>query len=285
VRNIVLFIRRYAVFLFFLVLQIIALTMFFTYNRFHQSAYMGFANEISGKLNEEYNNVELYFKLKQKNKELLEENNKLRNLLSANFGLRDSSQLVQSDTIRIDSTGFYRRFYSLPAQVIDNSTSRQNNYITINRGAKQGIQKDMGIASPGGVVGSVVDVSDNYAVVMSMLHRNSRVSASVKKTGETGTVEWDGKNPLYVTLREIPKSVSLKKGDSILTSRYSERFPPGILVGTVESVTSEDGSNFHTALLKTGCNFFNVQYVYAIGNIEKGEINALKQKVLKQDAP
>ena len=238
---------------------------------------MGISNEVSGKLNSEYNDVELYFKLKQKNKELLEENNRLRNQLAVNYGKRDTSVQVVSDTVRIDSTGYYRKFLSLPAQVIDNSTSRQSNYLMIDRGANQGIKKDMGIVSASGVVGTVVDVSSNYAVVMSLLHRQSRISASIKKTGETGSVEWDGKNPLFITLKEIPKSVQLKKGDSVVTSRYSDRFPPDVLVGTVEAVTSESASNFHTVKLRTSNNFFNVQYVYAIENLEKREQQQLKQ--------
>lgn len=282
VRNIFLFIRRYAIFLFFLVLQVVSLSLLFSYNKFHQATFMGISNEVSGKLNSEYNDVELYFKLKQKNKELLEENNRLRNQLAVNYGKRDTSVQVISDTVRIDSTGFYRKFLSLPAQVIDNSTSRQSNYLMIDRGANQGIKKDMGIVSASGVVGTVVDVSSNYAVVMSLLHRQSRISASIKKTGETGSVEWDGKNPLFITLKEIPKSVQLKKGDSVVTSRYSDRFPPDVLVGTVESVTSESASNFHTVKLRTSNNFFNVQYVYAIENLEKGEQQQLKQATRNQ---
>jgi len=279
VRNIFLFIRRYSIFFFFLVLQVIALTLLFSYRKFHQAAFMGIANNVTGRLNEEYNSVELYFKLKQKNKELLEENNRLRNLLSSNFQLRDTSFTLVRDTAKIDSTGLVRRFISFPAQVVDNSTSRENNYIMINRGSNQGIKRDMGVVSPSGVVGTVVDVSTNYAVVMSLLHRLNKVSAAVKKTGESGTVEWDGKNPLYLTLREIPKSVKLQKGDSIVTSRYSDKFPPDMLIGTVESVHSESGSNFHTVKVRTANNFFNVQYVYVIENLDKEEQQNLKSAI------
>lgn len=279
-RNVFLFIRRYANFFFFLVLQIVALWLLFSYNKFHQAAFMSTANNISGMLNEEYNGIEIYFKLKKKNQELLEENNRLRNQLQENFGLRDTTVNTIIDTLNVtDSSRMYRRYYSLPAQVVDNSTSRQNNYLMINRGYNQGIRKDMGVVSPAGVVGSVLDVSDNYAVVLSMLHRVSRISASVKKTGETGSIEWDGTNPLFVTLKEIPKSVELNKGDSIVTSRYSDKFPPGILIGTVESAETDPSSNFFRVRVRTATNFFNVQYVYVIENLEKEEQQQLKSGI------
>ncbi|HEY8387396.1 MAG TPA: rod shape-determining protein MreC [Parasegetibacter sp.] len=279
-RNIFLFIRRYANFFFFLVLQIVALWLLFSYNKFHQAAFMGVANDITGKLNEEYNSIEVYFKLKKKNQELLEENNRLRNMLQENFGVRDTTLFSIKDTLTInDSSRIFRRYYSMPAQVVDNSTSRQNNYLMINRGYNQGVRKDMGVVSPAGVVGSVLDVSDNYAVVLSMLHRVSRISASVKKTGETGTVEWDGTNPLFVTLKDIPKSVQLNQGDSIVTSRYSDKFPPGILIGTVESVATDPSSNFYRVKVRTATNFFNVQYVYVIENLEKEEQLQLKSGI------
>lgn len=281
-RNIFLFIRRYSIFFFFLVMQVIALTLLFSYNKFHEAAFMGMANNMTGKLNEEYNSVELYFKLKQKNTELLEENNRLRNQLSVNFQKRDTSHQLVRDTVKIDSSSYYRRYLSFPAQVIDNSTARQNNYIMINRGSSQGIKKDMGVVSASGVVGSVVDVSSNYAVVMSLLHRESRISASLKKTGDAGTIDWDGKNPLYLTLHEIPKSVELKKGDSVVTSRYSDKFPPDILIGTVVSFESESGSNSHTVKILTANNFFNVQYVYVIENLEKEEQQRLKSAIKNQ---
>lgn len=91
-RNIFLFIRRYFNFLFFLVLQIVALTFLFRYNKFHDAAFMGVAGEITGKINERYNNVQYYFKLKNTNEALAKENFYLRSLLKDNYQGADSTQ-------------------------------------------------------------------------------------------------------------------------------------------------------------------------------------------------
>ncbi len=109
---------------------------------------------------------------------------------------------------------------------MNNSVSLQNNYITIHRGEKQGVKKDMGVISPNGIVGVVVNTSDNFSVVMTMLNRQSGVSAKLLNSGEIGKVQWDGESPERVTLINIPKSAKVTKGDSVITSGYSLSFPP-----------------------------------------------------------
>ncbi|HYC28522.1 MAG TPA: rod shape-determining protein MreC, partial [Chitinophagaceae bacterium] len=156
----------------------------------------------------------------------------------------------------------------------------QNNYITIHRGENQGVKRDMGVISSSGIVGTVVNTSANYATVMSMLHRQSRMRASLKKSGETGTVQWDGNSPLFLTLIDIPKSARIAKGDSIVTS-YSDRFPPGLLVGTVYEIIEDKASNFYTLKLKPGTNFFNLQYVYVIENLQRDEQKQLEEATKK----
>jgi rod shape-determining protein MreC len=106
---------------------------------------------------------------------------------------------------------------------------------------------------------------------MSLLHRQTTISASLKKTGETGKVLWDGNSPLYITLKDIPKSAQVVKGDSVVTSPYASHFPPGILIGTVMDVVDDKSTGFYTLRLKPGTNFFNVQYVMVVENLLKDE--------------
>jgi rod shape-determining protein MreC len=116
-----------------------------------------------------------------------------------------------------------------------------------------------------------VDVSENYSRVMSLLNRNSRVSSMLKKDGITGSVEWDGQDPRYLTLRNIPKSVKVARGDSVVTSTYSANFPPDIMVGTVNEISADPGSNFFTIRLRTATNFYSIQYVNIVENIQYEE--------------
>ena len=281
-RNVFLFVRRYFNFLIFIIMQAVALYMLFHYNRFHEAAFMGVASEVTGKISKQYNTVEYYFQLQKTNALLIEENQKLRNLLKEDFLPADTTTKIVVDSIKVDSLEQYRRYLYFPAKVINNSVTSQTNYLTISRGTNQGIVKDMAVISPAGVVGTVVNVSPNMATVMSLLHRQSRISASLLKTGETGSVEWDGKNPQLLTFRNIPKSAQAKKGDTVVTSRYST-FPPGQPVGVIVEIESQEGSNFYLMKIKPATNFFNIQFVYAVKNLQKAEQDALEKATRKQE--
>jgi rod shape-determining protein MreC len=276
-RNVFLFIRRYFTFLIFLVLQILSLTFLFRYNKFHQAAFMGVAGEVTGRVNERYNNVEYYFKLKKTNEALVEENNHLRSLLKETYEWPDTTNAIVVDSIRVDSLLRFQRFRYLPAKVVGSFVSTQTNYLMIHRGRLQGVQKDMGVISPTGIVGRVVDVSNNYATVMSALSRQFKVKAKLKKTGENGTIEWDGISASYLLMRDIPNSAKLSKGDTVLTSELSSIYPANILVGTVQEVFKEQSSNFFTIRLKTATNFYSVQYVNVIEDLQKEERLSLEQ--------
>lgn len=254
--------------------------MLFRYNKFHEAAFMGITKEMTGSIYEKANSVEYYFHLKTTNDSLVKENARLRNMLAANFEASDTAQQIITDTIPIDTLGTVRKFISREARVANNTTSTQNNYITIHRGENQGVRKDMGVISSSGVVGTVVNTSANYSTVMSLLHRQSRMRASLKKSGETGTVQWDGNTPLYLTLIDIPKSAKITKGDSVVTS-YSDRFPKGLLVGTVLSIIDDKSSNFYTLRLTPATNFFSLQYVYVIENLQRDEQKQLEEATRK----
>jgi rod shape-determining protein MreC len=274
-RNIFLFFRTYFSALFFVVLQIIALLMLTRYSRTHEAFFMHAVNEWVGTINEEYNSVQYYFKLKKINEALANENAALRNLLSSNYATMNTSILFKQDTVRIDSTIQYRQYFWRTAQVVGNDIFSQNNYLILNRGSAQGLKVGMCVLNNEGIVGMVEYVSKNYARVMSMLHSNTKVSAILKKTGVQGRVAWDGVDPAFVILSNIPKSEKIKTGDSVLTSHYSN-FPPGQIIGTISSIVNDPSSNFYTIKVKTGTNFYTLQFVYVVENKMAEEIKAIE---------
>jgi rod shape-determining protein MreC len=243
---------------------------------------MDVAGEFTGRVGEKYNNVEYYFKLKRTNEALVQENNHLRSLLRENYESADSTQRLVVDSIRVDSLIRFQRFKFYPAKVVSSFVSTQTNYFTIHRGSAQGVKKDMGVVSPQGVAGRVVDVSTNYATIMSVLSRQFKVKAKLKKSGENGTIEWDGTSPSYISLTDIPNSAKLSKGDTVVTSELSSIYPPNILVGTVEQVFKEQSTNFFTIKLKTATNFYNLQYVNVIEDLQKEERITLEQTTKTQ---
>jgi rod shape-determining protein MreC len=238
---------------------------------------MNIADSFTGKLNEKYNNIDYYFHLQKTNADLVKENVTLRSLLKDNYQPPDTASKIVVDSINIDSIKKYQRYQYFEAKVVGGNVSTQLNYITIHRGAAQGIKKDMGVISPSGIAGRVVDMNDNFATVMSVLNRQFKVKAKLKKGGENGTVEWDGKSPLYIQLRDIPKSAQIQKGDSVLTSELSSIYPANIMVGTVAEIINDKSSNFYTLKLKPATNFYSVQYVYVIGDLQREERKKLEE--------
>lgn len=281
-RNVFLFIRRHFNFLFFLVLQIIALSFLFRYNKFHEAAFMGVSTEVTGRINEKYNGIEYYFQLKKTNEALVKENLYLRQQLKENFEAPDSAQRLIYDTIRIDSGRTVRKYNIMEAKVVSSSTTLQNNYLTIHRGFAQQVRPNMGVISSQGIVGTVINVSENFSTVMSLLHRDYKVVVKLKNGGERGTIEWDGQSPLYLNLKDIPKSAKVAKGDTILTSQTSSKFPANIMVGTVQEIVPDNSSNFYSLKVRPATNLFNIEYAYVIDNLQNDEQKKIEDSTRKK---
>ena len=281
-RNVFLFIRRYFTFLAFVAVQVVALWFLFTYNKFHRAKGLGWANEITGRINSKYKNVDDFFHLKAENQRLHRMNDSLLNLLPGNFLQLDTSARVVQDTIPFDTLGNYRRYIWRDAKVVYNTVNTQKNYIQLNRGSNQGIRDNMAVInSDGSAVGVVVNVSPNFSQVMSLLHVQSKRSVTMKRSGSLGTIEWDGKDPLFLTLLNIPKSDSIAKGDTVMTSVNSS-FPPGFIVGTVDEVITDKSTNFYVLRLRTAANFFNLQQVHVIENAQYEEQAKLQEDTRKK---
>ncbi|HTR30685.1 MAG TPA: rod shape-determining protein MreC [Puia sp.] len=278
-RNAFLFIRRHFNFLFFLVLQIIALSFLFRYNRFQEAAFLNVSTEVTGRFYEKYNSIEYYFQLRKTNDALVQENARLRQQLRENFEAPDSNRRLFYDTLRTDSGRSIRKWEIMEAKVVNNTISQRTNYLTIHRGFRQGVHTNMGVTGPQGIVGSVINVSENFAVVMSMLHPQFKVVAKLKKGGENGTVYWDGNSPEFVSMRNIPRSANVVVGDTVLTSPISSLFPPNLMVGRVAEIVPDNTSNFYNLKLRTATNFFNLEYAYVVGNLQYDEQKRLEDSI------
>ena len=278
-RNIFLFIRRYFNFLLFLVLQVLCIFLIVQYSKYHQAMFGATANAITGRVNTQYDKIESYFQLKKTNDSLVKANEVLYNKLAQNFSLPDSGNKLVLDTVKIDSTTQYRRFNYMAAKVVANSVASQSNFIVLQSANAGAMRVGMGIVDPNNaVVGAITEINGDYAVVMSLLHKDSHISGKLFKTGETGTISWDGKYPNIVTLSGIPKSTKVAKGDSVITSGFSTIFPKGLLIGRVDEVFLEKETNNYKINLHTGTNFYNIEYAYAINNLQQPAIENLLEK-------
>lgn len=282
-RNVFLFISRYRTFFTFLILQGVALWFLFSFNRFHRARFLGVANEITGRVNTQYNKVEDFFILREENRRIHRMNDSLLNLLQRNFMKADTSGQLVQDRLPYDTLGHYRRYYFRPATVVYNTITSQKNYIQLNRGANQGIKDNMAVlSSDGSAVGIVIGVSPNFSQVMSLLHVDQKVSASLKKTGDLGTAEWDGKDPRLLNLKNIPRSTPVNVGDTVQISHTSFNFPPGYLLGTVAEVITDKSTNFYVLKIKPSARFNSLQQVFIVENLQYAEQISLNQETRKR---
>lgn len=268
---------RYGTFFTFLLLEIICFSLVVRYNKSQQEILLHSGNLFSGMVLQAYNSGRNYLHLADVADSLALHNAELIERASSET---DPPILVFKDTIEITiDTQLTSRFEIIPAKVINNSINKFHNFLTLDQGSNSGLEPGMGVITPFGLVGIVRNVSSQYARVMSVLHRQNRVSVAVKRTGFFGTLVWQGEDPLSGSVEDIPKHANLVIGDTLVTSGYSSIFPRGLPVGIVTDFELASGSNSYTVDVKLGQDLSNINYCYVVKNIRKQEIEEIEQSV------
>ncbi|MFD0863726.1 rod shape-determining protein MreC [Sungkyunkwania multivorans] len=268
-QQIINFFIRNKNFLLFLLLLVFSLSLTIQSHSYHRSKFIKSANWLSGGVYESVNNIDSYFNLKGENERLIQENKRLRQLL---FNQEDS---LASGSF-IDSTSFKDKYIFRAAKVIKNSYNKPNNYLTINKGSKDGIREDMGVITSEGIIGVVDRVSGNYARVISVLNELSTINAKHKISGEIGSLIWNAEDHRLVQLIDIPKLANVKKGDTIITGGESTIFPQGIMIGVIENFSLDVAQSYYNLDISLFNSMTHVGYVYVIENIDASEIRTLQ---------
>lgn len=287
-QNFLLFLKQYNAVILFLGLEIVALLLVLRYNVYQRSTMLNSANIVTGGIVKKADEVEGFFKLKQMNDSLLAENSQLQGQLAAAQlqlvrNKLDSicSEELPAFSYLLDSTDLFQYRY-IGANVISKTTTRMDNYLTIDRGRLDGIEPEMGVVGREGVVGVVKDVSDHFAIIIPLIHRSLRISAKLKSNNLVGAVHWNGPSPNEVVLDDIPKHLLINIGDTVLTSGYSSFFPPNLLVGFSDSWSLPDGRNFYEIKVKTATSFDNIEHVYVINYLRKLERSTIEEKAYNE---
>lgn len=271
-RELIDFFVRFNALFFFILFEAICFFLIGQNNTYHRASILNSSNAFVGSVFNFSNNMTDYFQLGTVNDSLIAENKVLRELIAnANINQSVITQLrIDSIPFSADST-IAKKYLYYEADVINNSTNRLYNNITLNKGSNDGIKPEMGLVDANGVVGIIKSVSPNYSMAMSLLHKNAKVSARIKKNDYTGTIIWNGQDARFAELQDIPKHVELTKNDVITTSGYSSIFPADVLIGQIESFDLKEGSNFYKIKVKLASNFQKLRYVYAVENLNKEE--------------
>ncbi len=267
-RNLILYLLRYGSFVLFLLLEGICIFMLVNYNDSQKEIFLNSSGNLNGRVNSFTHRVgEIY----GAHKELDSLATVVRDLRTQNLYLISLLEEIElTDTLAVDTSFSYKA-----ARVIQNSTIKSNNFITINKGSNQGVYPRMGVVTDDGIIGVVRDVSNNFSTVMSILHRQSQVSCTIKHAAFFGNLKWTGLDPSVVFLEDIPKHADVEVGDTIQTSGYSRHFPVGLDVGKVQDISLSQGSNSYTIQVQLFNDMNNLEVVYVLEDQQAEELDSL----------
>ena len=276
-RNLLDFLYKYHHWLVFILLEVVSVVLLFQYNSYQGSVWFSSASAVAGKVYELESKMTAYLSMAKENEELT-----MRNL----YQERQLDQLrrlyaeATKDTTdaELKELEFLSQYKLIPAKVVENSIHKLENLITIDKGRKDGVEPDMGVACGNGVVGVVYLVSENYSVVISALNAaSSRNSCAIRGREYFGYLHWYGGDPSVAYVEDVPRHAKFKLGEWMVTSGFSSIFPSGVQVGKIEQVyNSSDGLSYKLKV-RLSTDFGNVRDVVVISDKSIAERAALMQ--------
>lgn len=281
------FLLRYRTFLYFLLLEGISMFLLFNYNAYQRSAFLSSSNAVVGGVHSVTEGVANYFRLGKQNEVLAEENAELRNQLAdlqRRLDLVGDTPRVEVDTVRRElAEDTIRQFNYYDAKVINSTTRRARNFLTINKGKNAGIRREMAVINGQGVVGMVSAVSDHFSTILPLINTGMRLSVKIKNSNFRGQLKWEGGNYRMAILNDVPEHAFVNVGDSIVTSGSSDFFPEGLFVGVVEEVNMDKNGGFYSLPVRLAVDFNSIYHVEIIENSWRREQVALENEVEEEE--
>lgn len=265
------FFYQYRAFFTFLVLELFASWLIVQNNQYQSTKFFNSSNRMAANILGTTQEIREYFSLRGINEELANENAALRSKLE-----QRNQSLYSLEVREIQDPAIINRFDFISAKVINNSVERFKNYITINKGGQDGIAPGMAVISATGAVGKVKSVSDHYAVLISLLNTDEYTSSMIKRTNHFGSINWDGKDPLYSQLNFIPRHANPQAGDTVVTSGFNAVFPEGILVGVIDKVSLGPEAQFYDINVKLAQDFTRLSFVEVVRSNLRVEQDSLE---------
>ncbi len=276
-----LFLKKIYFVLLFILLESLAIHYYANSTAYTKVKLVSASNRMVGGLYANLSGIGSYFHLRRENRALQEQLAEAYNRLDVlTTGNREAPPTVLSGA---DSAYLYQggarlyEYYS--ARVVNNSYTRQENYITLDSGVEDGLGANVAILANGGIAGYVLSSSEHYSVCMSVLNRNFNTSGRIQGEEYFGSVYWDGTSYEHVTLSDIPKYAPLEVGDTILTTNYSSIFPPDVMIGTVESFLLRNAT-YYEVKVRLHADMSRLSQVLAVRYLDAAERNSLEDSVL-----
>ncbi|EKY22276.1 rod shape-determining protein MreC [Clostridium celatum] len=207
--------------------------------------------------------------VKEENDALISENAELENKLVEYNRLKE-----ENDKLReiLNYANANKNYDYLGCNIIGYSGGNISNGYLIDKGTKDGVEKDMVIISSQGLVGKITRSEENFSIMQTILNENIAVAAMVESTREsTGIIKGigDGKNRNLISLTNLPIDSEIKEGDVILTSGLGRMYPKEIRIGEVISVETDNVKVMKSAVVKPYVDFNKLEELVIIIPKEK----------------
>jgi rod shape-determining protein MreC len=263
---------RFGGFLLFIFLEALCFFLIVQFNQDQRAIFDNSWANFSAATDRTLNKLESYAALDKTNDSLAMVNARLYEELLA---YKKLAAELRPDTMPSDTA--YRL---IAATVIRNSISEHHNYLVLDKGANDGVAPNMGVILQNGLVGIVRSVGPRYALVMSVLHRQSRPSAAIKGTNYFGSLQWEERNVRELLLENVPKHANPAVGDTIESSGYSLIYPSGIPLGVIAAIDESDGgSDTYKIKVSLFADLSNLDRVYILDYPAQKEQESLLEQV------
>jgi len=273
-RSIYFLLSRFHVLLLFVLMESFAFYKIYQTHKYQEVKLMNTSGAFTGRITGFANGFYTFINLGRNNKSLIEENTRLKEQLAyQNRYLSDTTFPAQSESYS---------YQYIPAKIVNNTITKSINYITLNKGKKDGVEKGWGVISSNGVVGIITNVSENFSLAMSVISVKMLISVRHKNTNALGNLSWNGKNPNILQVQNLSKTLPVRVNDTILTAGFSSIFPPDIVVAKVKRFTPDESTSFYEMDVRLTNSIQQLSYVYIVKNTQKKELETLESKGLNE---
>lgn len=147
------------------------------------------------------------------------------------------------------------------AEIIGASSTPDFRTLTIDKGTRDGLRRDMAILAPNGVVGRVVVPTGRAAKVQLLIDRNAAAGALIERSRAQGVVVGTGEEQLRMDF--VSEASDIVNGDVVVTSGIDGIYPKGYVIGRVEMV-EKNGPSYRLILVKPAVNFSVLEQVLVV---------------------
>ncbi len=289
------FIRSTYVVVLFVLLEAITIGHYARSTHHTRARLLAKATQVVGAGHQALAGVRSYFRLERENRELLEYTASLQERLACYevsydasaqtvptvYAAADSTTVDGADSLRthridvVSPTLGDGQYRTSTAAVVSNTINKSENFLVLNRGIRDGVKREMAVLSTNGaIVGYVVDCTERYAIVLSILSSSFRTSGKLSDSGYFGQIYWDGADPHTVLLGDLSKYADPQPGQEVVTTG-SLFFPDGIAIGRVLDARLDETGTTYTARVELAARLSGLSHVVLVENRDIDEIRQL----------